>query len=376
MSRATFPKLPSDSNTSEALYLAIEISDKSWLLGFATPRSERIRMRTMEADCVDELLWEIREARRKYGLNPDGPTIVAYEAGFSGFWLYRRLESEGFEVLLFPSTVLEDTTSKQRSKTDRLDVKELVRTLVRYHYYGEKVLFKPVPVPPAELEDFQRVHRERLVLKNEIGRHRNRIWGLLRKVGLRPNWKRGSSPIPDEGLSPCLRRQLEREIARLQLAQEQLKEVEKERVQAIKERRTPGAHVAERLMLLVGIGITGGWELAHEAFWRKFSNRRQVGSHAGLVSVKRSSGKTDRDLGISKRGNTRIRSLLVELSWLWLRHQPDSAISRWYRERFLGKRPRKIGIVAVARKLLIALWRYVEHGIVPEGARLKSQAVA
>lgn len=375
MSKATFPKLHSDKESCETLYLAIEIANKSWLLGFASPRFSKVRVRSCEADSVDELIWEIEKSVEVFGLPADSKVVVAFEAGFSGFWLARVLEKREVEVLVLPSTILDDTGGKRRRKTDKIDVRDLVTVLIRYHYYEEKSLFHPVAVPDEKVEDACRVHRERSTLKREIIQHKNRIWGLLRFVGLKPDWKNKEDPIP-AGVAPRREQQIRREQKRLVLAQEQLKEVEAEQRLALKTENSECVAVAQRLQTLMGIGVQGGWELAHEVLWRTFKNRRQVGAFAGLTTIPRQSGSCTRDGAISKKGNKRVRSLLVELAWLWLRHQPDSKIARWYMRKFQGRRPRKVGIVALARKLLIELWRFTTHGIAPEGARFKVPTVS
>ncbi len=370
MSKTTFPKLRGEAEHCETLYLAIEISDKSWLLGFATPGVQNTRVRSIGSDCEEKLLEEIEKSRERFGLPADCRVVVAYEAGFSGFWLARELQSRGIEVLVLPSTILEDTGPKRRRKTDQIDVRDLVSVLIRYDYYEDRKLFHPVAVPTVEIEDACRIHRERTVLKREIGQHRNRIRGLLRLAGKRPNWKNRANPIP-EGLAPRCDSQIRRELQRLRLAQDQLKEVETEQREALLGEDTDAAKVARLMQCLVGIGTQGGWELAHEVFWRPFRNRRQVGAFAGLTTVPYQSGTSCRDGAISKRGNKRVRALLVELAWLWLRYQPNSRITKWYMRKFVGKRPRKVGIVALARKLLIELWQFVRLGVVPEGARFK-----
>ena len=369
MSKTPFPVLRSDLELRQTLYLAIEISDTSWLLGFATAGHHSTRVRRCEADNVAGLLQEIDAARMRLRLPDDCRVVVSYEIGFSGFWLARDLESRNFEVVILPSTILDDTGGKRRRKTDLLDVKDLVSVLIRYDYYNEKRLFRPVSIPTEKIEDSCRIYRERIVVKREIISHRNRIRGLLRNVGEHPNWRAPADQIP-EGVPKHRRLQIEREIERMHLAMKQLKDIEEEQESLI-QGADECARRAQQLRLLVGIGLQGSFALVHEVFWRDFKNRRHVGSFAGLTTIPRQSGASQRDGGISKRGNGRVRSLLVELAWLWLRHQPKSAISEWYRERFRGQRPRKIGIVAVARKLVVALWLFVEHGIVPEGARLK-----
>jgi transposase len=255
----------------------------------------------------------------------------------------------------------------------------LLRVLMRLDA-GDKDVCRIVNVPSEPDEDARRLHRERDRLKKEVTQLRNRILGLLATEGLRTDPDRVSAFLktartPDgRELGPSLKREIERMHARLDLLNKQLLEVEKEQQSDLRRQKgDPKMKQVAMLMCLCGIGIQGAWQLVMEFFgWRRFQNRRQVGALAGLTGTPYNSGKSQREQGISKAGNKRIRRLLVELAWLWLRHQPNSALSLWYAQRY-GKtstRSRKVGIVALARKLLVALWHFVESGAIPTGARL------
>lgn len=373
-----------------ALCLALELSFSSWKLGF-TIDGRKIRIRQVAARDWTAFFDEIRRAKEALGVEFSVPVRTCYEAGRDGFWIHRKLEEVGIFNLVLDSSSLEVNRRARKVKTDRVDADKMARMLYRYHR-GERGIWSVVRVPSPEAEDARRSHRERERLLKERTQHLNRIRSLLALYGLKLG---GPGPrftgqvrklVAEAGaeLGTQVRREIERECVRLDLVYEQVKEIGKECRETLKASETAGARKAERLMTLNGIGEHGAWILAHEFFgWRNFDNRRQVASAAGLTPTPFTSGKSIRDQGISKAGSSRIRNLVVEQAWCWLRFQPDSELSRWYREKFepsplkrveknKAKRMRKVGIVALARKLLIALWKYVERGIVPEGAILKA----
>ncbi len=267
-------------------------------------------------------------------------------------------------------------------KTDGLDVGKLLNLLLRYHG-GEKKVWCVVRVPSAAAEDARQLHRELEELKEERTAHTNRIKGLLASQGLSgaevnkhfADWL-GKARLWDGSAVPQeLQRRLHREQERLQLLELQIKNLENERRQRIRRDETPHVDKVRSLLDLWGMGFNGAWLLVYELFgWRQFNNRKQVGGCVGLTPTPYQSGDSRREQGISRAGNRRLRRMLVELAWCWLRWQPDSELSRWYQRRFgvSNGRSRKVGVVAVARKLLIALWKYVEQGEVPAGARLAS----
>ena len=268
----------------------------------------------------------------------------------------------------------------RRVKTDRLDVGKLLNMLVRYEQ-GEKKVWSVVHVPSAEVEDQRQLHRELMALKREQTHHINRMKGLLASQGVVLEVKRDFVEELVEvklwdgsKIGIGLQTLLEREATRLEMVREQIKALEKERKEMLKNSTDPAMEQVRRLLRLKGIGMNSAWVDVMEFFaWRAFHNRREVGALAGLTPTPYRSGENAREIGISKAGNRPVRALAIEIAWSWLRNQPNSQLSRWYRKRFAkgGSRVRRIGIVALARKLLIALWRYVEEGLLPEGAQLK-----
>ncbi len=279
------------------------------------------------------------------------------------------------------SASIEVNRRARRAKTGRMDVRKLLRMLMRYHN-GERRVWSVVRVPTVEQEDSRQLHRELKALRAERNRHVNRIKGLLASQGIRMSiggdflfrldklrlWDR--SP-----LRSGLKRRLVREYERMEGVKRQIKEVHKERADMLKSSKVREVQMVRQLIRLRGVGIDSAWPYVMEFFgWREFRNRRQVGALSGLTPTPHQSGEEARERGISKAGNHYIKSLAIESGWAWLRYQPESKLSLWYEERFGhgSKRLRKIGIVALARKLLIDLWRYLETGVVPEGAVLKS----
>jgi transposase len=364
------------TTSSNVLYLAFELGETEWKLAFTIGMGQKPRLRSMPARDRRRLHEEIAKAKRRFQLPADAPLRSCYEAGRDGFWLHRHLVANGVENQVVDSASIEVNRRQRRAKTDRLDAGKLLNLLLRYHG-GESKVWSIVRVPSAADEDARQLHRELQELKEERTGHSNRIKGLLASQGLTapevnrhlPEWLSqvrlwDGSPVPQE-----LQARLLREMERWELLDRQIKEVEEERRQRIRRDDTPHVDKVRALLDLWGIGLNGAWLLVYELFaWRRFDNRKQVGGCVGLTPTPYDSGGSRREQGISKAGNRRLRRLLVELAWCWLRWQPDSELSRWYARCFVGRR--KVGVVAVARKLLIALWRYLEHGEVPAGARL------
>lgn len=303
-----------------------------------------------------------------------------YEAGRDGFWIDRKLRASGIDNVVVDSASIEVSRRKRQVKTDRLDALKLVALLVRHHR-GEKP-WRVVRVPSAEQEDARQLHRELERVKGERRRHRVRIQSLLFAQGVDLSVTRrfleqleAAQLWNEQPLPAALRASIEREHTRLLLAEEQIAALEQRRKQLLEETQDKALQQVQLLSQLRGIGVHSGWVFVMEFFsWREFKNRKQVGAAAGLTPSPFQSGDNDRTQGISKAGNTRIRALVIELAWGWLRHQPDSKLSKWFEHRFAhgGGRMRRIGIVAMARRLLVDLWRLVEHGVVPEGARFKT----
>jgi len=370
-----------DTTEKRRLYMAMELSQKEWKLGFSVGPGQAPRLRSVPGRALAVLMEEIRLARERFGLGKDVEVESCYEAGRDGFWLHRYLETQGVKNLVVDSASIEVSRRFRRVKTDRMDVGRLLGMLMRYHL-GEKKVWSVVHVPSARAEDERQLHREMMALKKERTRHINRVKGLLASQGVVMDigvefmdeieavrlWN--GSRLPER-----LRKRLEREDKRMQLLKEQVGELEQERVEALRTSQEESVEQVRRLLRLKGIGVNSAWLYVMEFFaWRGFHNRREVGSLAGLTSTPYQSGESSKERGISKAGNRPVRGMAIEIAWSWLRYQPESALSLWYNRRCAegSSRVRRIGIVALARKLLIELWRYLETGVVPEGAYLKS----
>jgi transposase len=376
--------LRSENITKPAvLYVGFELSNSKWKLAFSDGR--KIRHATVEAGDLELLQVGLCSAKKHFGMVEDVGVVSCYEAGRDGFWLHRYLLSSGIDNVVVDSASIEVDRRKRRMKTDRLDAGRLVRMLMRYHG-GERKLWSVVRVPSFEDEDARHLHRELEGLKKERTRHRNRIRGILIQQGLRvknPSNKKFVEQLDSlrtwdgRELPVDMKGRLVREYQRLHLVEEQIKALEKEKKQRLKDPDTAKLRQVAQLRSLYGIGTVSSWAFVMEFFgWREFRNRREIAALAGLAPTPYDSGGTVREQGISKAGSRRIRTLAVEIAWAWLRFQPQSKLSLWYMERFAGggSRMRRIGIVAMARRLLIDLWRYLEHGVIPEGARLRPLA--
>ena len=363
------------------LYLAFELSEKEWKLGFSMGLGQKPRERTISAGDVKALQAEIGLAKKRLGLLEAAEVWSCYEAGRDGFWLHRYLVAHEIENLVVDSASIEVNRRAKRAKTDRLDVGQLLKMLIRYHA-GEKKVWSVVHVPSVEAEDRRHVHRELQTQKGERTRHSNRIKGMLVGQGVRLAVKADfleqlegvrlwdGSPVPRG-----LRARLEREFAGWQFADGQVKGLEAERSEQMRNSEAAEVKQVQQLLRLRGIGDNSAWLYVMEFFsWRDFQNRRQVGGLAGLSPTPYQSGEEAHEQGISKAGNRPVRAMAIEIAWSWVRHQPESELSQWFEERFAhgSKRVRKIGIVALARKLLVALWRYLETGELPAGALLKA----
>ena len=366
-----------------AMLVAFELGWTSWKLGFSSKMGERPWMVTIQPRNLIALSEAFSKARKRLSLAADCPVFSCYEAGREGFWLHRQLTSMGVVNLIVDSSSIEVNRRARRAKTDRLDAKKLVAMLLRY-WAGEKDLWSVVKVPTSEQEDGRQLQREIRTLTKEQTRLTNRITGLLASQGVAVRLgRRGleggldairiwdGSPLPSG-----LRRRLEMEIARRDIVHRQLLDLESERDARIRQSQDRASEVARRLMSLRGIGEAGAETYGGEFSWREFKNRRQVGGLLGLTSTPFQSGNSFRERGISGAGNRHVRGVAIDLAWVWLRFQPQSELTRWFNQRFArgGPRLRKIGIIAVARKLIIALWRYADFGEIPRGAVLKCQA--
>jgi transposase len=377
------------SETVRCLF-AIELSGMSWVVAFNTPLSEKISRRTLIGCKWKKLLELIEEVRARVSRETGRAVevISCYEAGYDGFWLHRQLSAHGIRNYVIDPASLQVDRRARRVKTDRIDTERLLRSLMAY-LRGEPKVWSVVRVPSLAEEDDRRLHRERRRLIGERIQHVNRIKGLLAIHGIydyqplrrdRMQQLKGLHTADGRQLSPRLKAEIMRELQRLELVLGMIETIEAERdaiasVKATAKAKTEhsNAKKIQDLVKVKSIGPEFATALVSEVFYRSFDNRKQLAGYVGLTPSHFQSGPMCRDQGISKAGNTMARTTMIELAWMWLQYQPGSALSVWFHNR-VGKvkgRIRRIAIVAVARKLLIALWRYLETGLVPDGAILK-----
>jgi transposase len=362
------------------LFVAFELGESSWKLAFTTGMGQRPRERTVAARDRVAVRREIERAKQRFDLASEAPVRSCYEAGREGFWLHRWLASEGIESHVVDASSIEVNRRLRRAKTDRMDAGRLLLLLVRF-FGGERRVWSVVRVPSVEEEDRRHLHRELLTMKRDRTRLANRVQGLLANQGLRVDWRK---PLQEQldalrswdgtALPRGLRARLDQERERLELLNRQIEALEAMRRDRIRAGSGAAVEKVQHLLTLQGVGSNSAWLYVMEFFaWRQFRNRREVGALAGLTPTPYQSGESQREQGIAKAGNRHVRAMAIEIAWGWLRFQPKSALTRWYQERFGhgSSRLRRIGIVALARKLLIALWRFLETGVVPEGAELK-----
>jgi transposase len=367
------------------IFVAIELSQKSWLVAVHSPDKDKISRHRLQGGDHAGLLALIDRVRdratRALGAVP--AVVSCYEAGYDGFWLHRLLTAAGITNYVFdPSSIAVDQRARP-VKTDRIDGEKMLRTLMAY-LRGEPRVVRIVRVPTPGQEDARRHSREHHRLTKEQTAHTNRIKALLRLHGFEVGnprrrdwltWLSGQRDWQGQAVPGRILAEIEHEHARLMLVRQQLDALDRTPAAsdppepAVAEVRRRGEH----LQRLKSLGLALSSTLSQEVFYKDFDNRRQVASYFGLAPSPWQSGGTDRDQGISKAGNPRARCAAIELAWLWLLHQPDSKLTLEYRQRTLkaGKRIRRIAIVALARKLMVALWRYLTTGLVPEGAKLK-----
>ena len=370
------------------IFATIELSQKTWLVTLHSPDRDRMSRHKLEGGDHAGLLALIESIRARAALKlGSAPKVVScYEAGYDGFWLHRLLMTAGITNYVFdPSSIAVDQRAR-RVKTDRIDGEKMLRTLMAY-LRGEPRVVRIVRVPPPEQEDARRASRERGRLTKEQTAHTTRIKALLRLLGIavgnprRRDWLTWLVKQRDwqgQAVPPRIMAEIEREHARLMLVREQLDALTQASAQA--DLAPAAVQMAQRSKLLLRLKCLGpafATTLTHEVFYKDFRNRREVASYFGLTPSPWQSGGIDRDQGISKAGNPRARCAAIELAWLWLRHQPDSKLTQEYRRRTLdaSKRIKRVAIVALARKLIVALWRYLTTGLVPEGAMLKTAEV-
>ncbi|AZP12244.1 IS110 family RNA-guided transposase [Undibacterium parvum] len=367
------------------LAVAFELSKASWKIGLHDSKREHPAMHTVADEAAQKRLEQavavIEETKQKWGLAQPLRVVVMYEAGQDGFWIARALIQLGYEALVIDPASIPVERHARRAKTDRLDTIKLL-TCLRAWLRGERDRMHVIRIPESAAEAQRQLVRDRGELQKECGQHRDRIRKLLRTVGC---WDSMDSHFArrladgdvrchdGSALAPELQQRLRRESVRMELAEQQLLALEKALVKQLPESTQERIATLTRLK---AIGKVGAMRIVLELFWRDFDNRRQVGSCVGLVPQPYDSGESHIDQGISKQGNRRVRALLVEMAWMWLRYQPESALTRWFDKRTQGsgpnKRARRIAIIAVARRLVIALWRYLKDGVIPDGATLKA----
>lgn len=371
---ATRERSYSDDGT---LYMALELSKEKWRIRCSSgghkayektiAHNERTMMQAM-----------MKRAKERLGLAEDARVVSCCEAGRDGFWVHRFLEGLGIESIVVDAASMKVSRRGRRAKNDRIDAAQLLNDLVRFHR-GEGDVWRVVRIPTEQDEDDRRPHRELEGLKKERTQHRARILSLLATQGIvvTVNLMRVLECLGQQRtwngqrLAENLLAEIERERSRLELVESQIASIKAQQRESVKTAATVKLAKVAKLTTLRGIGLDSAWLLEMELLgWRDFSNRREVGGSVGLGGTPYDSGQMEREQGISKAGNSRVRERLIELSWLWLRYQPKSSVTLWFQKRFGagGKRARRIGIVAVARKLLIQLWHFVEHDIEPSGA--------
>jgi transposase len=370
---------------SGTIFVAIELSQRSWLATLHCPDRDKVSRHKLEGGDHAGLLALIKRVGERAAATLGAPPAVVscYEAGYDGFWLHRLLVAGGITNYVFdPASITVDQRAR-RVKTDRIDGEMMLRTLMAY-CRGEPRVVRIVRVPAPEQEDERRATRERDRLIKEQTAHTNRIKALLRLLGMAVgnprrrdwlSWLAAQRDWQGQAVPSRMRHEIEHEHARLMLVRERLEAL----MQASASAADPAPAAAQMiqrsnlLRKLKCLGPAFATTLTNEVFYKDFSNRREVASYFGLAPSPWQSGGIDREQGISKAGNPRARCAAIELAWLWLRHQPDSALAEWFRKRTLssGKRNKRVAIVALARKLMVALWRYLTTGLVPEGAVLK-----
>ena len=367
------------------IFITIELSQKSWLVTLHSPDQDKLSRHQLAGGDHAGLVALIDRIRDRAARALGGVPAVAscYEAGYDGFWLHRLLLAAGITNYVFdPASIAVDQRAR-RVKTDRIDGETMLRTLMAF-LRGEPRVVRIVRVPSAEQEDARRASRERDRLVKEQTAHTNRIKALLRLLGMaignprRRDWLSWLATQRDwqgQAVPPQMLGEIRHEHARLMLVRERLDALAKTPAQA--DPTPAAAQMIERSELLLRLKCLGpafATTLTNEVFYKDFRNRREVASYFGLTPSPWRSGGIDRDQGISKAGNPRARCAAIELAWLWLRHQPDSKLTQEYRRRTLdaGKRIKRVAIVALARKLVVALWRYLTTGLVPDGAVLKA----
>jgi transposase len=376
---------------TDPIFIAVEMSRSKWVVGAHVPTSDKVSIYTMDWGDTAALFSLIDRLRSRAAdmLGADIPILCCYEAGYEGFWLYRLLTAAGHRVLVIdPASLLVNRRAK-RAKTDRIDAKAMIRALMAFNR-GEDQVLSAVHIPTIEQDDQRRLMRERQRLVKERTAHSNRIKGLLMTqgiIGFDPRGRDAIHQLDDlvtgdgRRLGPRLKDELRRELVRLRLVMDQLTAVEAERdtIARAEKAAAPSteearadldANMIAALSRIRGVGTNDASVLVREAFWRKFNNRREIAAWSGFAPTPWASGATSKDQGITKSGPAGFRAHMIQISWRWLQFQPHSRLAQWFNERTNGAsgRIRRIMIVALARKIMVALWRYATTGLVPTGA--------
>lgn len=370
-----------DTSEAPALYTAIEIGERQWKLGFSIGMGQRPRIRVVASRDLERLEAEIRAAKARFKVSQDSPVLSCYEAGRDAFWPHRALTRMGVRNIVVDSSSIEVNRRARRAKSDKLDVVKLGEQLIRY-YRGEKRVWSVVRVPTPAQEDRRQMQRELMTTRRDRARLVVRIKSLMSAQGVKVG-PRGTLPehLPSlrmwngEPLPERLLARLEREVAKVHVLDLQIRDLERQRKHWLKSANDPAVDLVRRMLKIRGIGPETAWLLAMELFsWRSFRNGGELGALVGLCPTPHQSGTIRHELGITKAGNGQLRALLVEIAWGWIQHQPESKLTKWFEQKYAsgGSVQRKKGIVAVARKLLIALWHYLEHDQPIEGAVLKA----
>ena len=364
------------------LLVSFELGEGRWSLTFTSGFGEQVLRRSVRSRDREAVVRVMEAMKERFVLSSGCRVVSCYEAGRDGFWLHRFLESQGIENLVVDSSSIEVSRRRRRAKTDRLDGESLLDLLLRHQGRSRKKVWSVVRVPTVKQEDRRHLHRELTSAKKDRTRVTNRMKGLLANHGLTLDLKKDvpaqlaafrqwdGSPLP-----AGLQARLAREWERVQFYTGLIERLEAERRDLLRRAEDPVIEKALQLNTLRGIGVNSSWLYVMELFgWRELRNRREVGSIVGLAPTPHDSGQSERERGMSKAGNRHVRAMAIEIAWGWLRFQPNSELSKWYQRRFGSgsKRVRKIGIVALARKLMVELWRFLETGVIPEGAELKT----
>jgi transposase len=372
--------LHSENNAGRKLLVALALGGTQWRLA-ASSGGTKITETRVAAGEVDDLEQRLAAAKSRHGLPPAAPTVACYEAGRDGFWLQRELGRRGARCLVVDSASIEVNRRARRAKTDRLDARKLLAMLARYEA-GEATVWRVVRVPTVAEEDARRLHRELERLTQERTAHINRIRALLALHGVRlPMGPRLLSDLAavrgrdDTPVPAQVQAEIDRQWQRGALVGAHGRALQAQHRTQLTDGDSPADRQVRQLARLTGIGVGSAWLMVHEIFaWRQLRNRREAAALVGLTPTPYASDGLRHDQGISKAGNRHVRRVLIQLAWGWLRYQPGRALSRWYHQRFGtgGARLRRIGIVAVARRLFIALWRFVAHGLIPDDAVLRA----